>query len=96
MTLGEGEGTSQVEPEETELTEEETKKEWDPSQVDPSKIKVLRPGRWKRSGSASLVHHRKVSGDLRDEGAGVGGSINTDHQGSNEKRPTETKVERHT
>ncbi len=70
------------------------KGEWDISQIKPEDVRVIkRKPRWTKEGSQSSVHHRKVTGDIREEGAGVGGSVNTDHQGSTEKRPTEKAVE---
>ena len=67
--------------------------DWDPSQIKPEDIKVIkRRPRPTKAGSMNRKDYRRVSGDLRDSGAGVGGSINTDHQGPTEKRPTEDRV----
>lgn len=45
-----------------------------------------------KAGSLSNVHRRRVTGDLRDEGGGVGGTINTNHQGINGKSIVENDL----
>lgn len=71
--------------------------EWSLKSVDPETVIVLKPAtKWKKAGSLSNVHHRKVGGDQRDMGVGVGGSVNTQHHGPTCNRPTERIVENRT
>lgn len=75
------------------LASEETA--WDPSEIKPEDIKVItRRPRWKKSGSLSRTHHRRVVGDLRQSTGSVGSLVNAhrQHEGTT-KRPTETRVE---
>lgn len=54
-------------------------------------VKNRKP-RTTKAGSLSSVHTRQVTGDLRDEGGGVGGTVNTHHQGGTENRTVENKL----